>query len=289
MPIAAIAGLLFAAVLHAIWNLLAKRGRDSQAFLIAMLVVTTLMLLPLAVVRYVPFEPVAWLVILVSGALEAAYLLLLGGAYKHGDLSLVYPISRGSSPLFVALIAAVVLGERISLFGALGIALTVAGIYVVHLRSFARESLVEPFRALRTSRSSQMALLSGFTIASYSVADKIGVGYVDPIFYFFAIMAVCCALLAPFALTRKRDALVTEMRVNWKAVVVVGALNVIGYLLILSILATNKASYATSVRGASVVFGAILGAVVLKEAMGNMKILGACIIFAGIICIGLAR
>jgi drug/metabolite transporter (DMT)-like permease len=288
MSAAAIAGLLFAASLHATWNLLAKRARDSQAFLIAMLAVTTLILLPLAILRFAPFEPVAWLVILVSGALEAAYLMLLGGAYRHGDMSLVYPISRGSSPLFVALIAAVVLGERISDLGALGIALTVIGIYVVHLRSFARDPLVEPFRALRTSRSSQLALLSGFTIASYSVVDKIGVGYVDPVVYFFAVMTVCCALLAPFALMRKRHALATEMRINWRSVIVVAAINVVGYLLILIILATNKASYATSVRGASVVFGAVLGAVVLKEAMGNMKILGACIIFAGIICIGLA-
>jgi drug/metabolite transporter (DMT)-like permease len=289
MSIAAIAGLLFAASLHATWNLLAKRARDSQAFLIAMLAVTTLILLPLAVLRFAPFEPVAWLVILLSGALEAAYLMLLGGAYRHGDMSLVYPISRGSSPLFVALIAAVVLGERISDLGALGIALTVIGIYVVHLRSFARDALVEPLHALRTSRSSQLALLSGFTIASYSVVDKIGVGYVDPVVYFFAVMAVCCALLAPFALKRKRDALATEMRVNWRAVGIVAVLNVVGYLLILIILATNKASYATSVRGASVVFGAVLGAVVLKEAMGNMKIFGASIIFAGIICIGLAQ
>lgn len=289
MSIAAIAGLLFAASLHATWNLLAKRARDSQAFLIAMLMVTTVVLLPLAALRFAPFEPVAWLVIFASGALEAAYLLLLGGAYRHGDMSLVYPISRGSSPLFVALIAAVVLGERISPLGALGIALTVAGIYVVHLRSFEHDALVEPFHALRTSRSSQLALLSGFTIASYSVVDKIGVGYVDPVVYFFAVMAVCSALLAPFALTRKRAALVTEMRVNWRSVGIVAALNVVGYLLILFILATNKASYATSVRGASVVFGAVLGAVVLKEAMGNMKVIGASIIFAGIICIGLAQ
>jgi drug/metabolite transporter (DMT)-like permease len=289
MSLLAIAGLLFAASLHATWNLLAKRARDSQAFLIAMLAVTTLILLPMAIFRYAPFEPIAWVVIVVSGAMEAAYLMLLGGAYRDGDMSLVYPISRGSSPLFVVLIAAVVLGERISPLGALGIALTVIGIYVVHLRSFARDALLEPFRALRTSRSSQLALLSGFTIASYSVVDKIGVSYVDPVVYFFAVMAVCCALLAPFALKSKRSAIATELQVNRRTVGLVAVLNVVGYLLILIILATNKASYATSVRGASVVFGAFLGAVVLKEAMGNMKIFGASIIFAGIICIGLAQ
>lgn len=289
MSALAIAGLLFSAGLHAIWNMLAKRGRDNQAFLVNAVIVSTALLAPLALLRWAPIPAAAWPVIVLSAALEATYYLLLGRAYRGGDLSMVYPISRGSSPLFVTLIAVLVLGERIAPIGAIGIALTVLGIYVLHLKSFTRGALLEPLRALRDSRVSQIALLTGLTIAGYSAVDKVGVGMVDPVQYIFIVFALSLVMLAPFMAGRKRAAMAAEWRANWKSLLAVGAMIGGGYLLILIILSTNKVSYATSVRGASVVFGALLGMLVLKEGMSDKKLLGSLVIFAGIICIGLAQ
>ena len=285
----AITGLLFAAALHAIWNLLAKRSRDNQMFLISAAASAAVLLAPVALLRGKSVPADAWLFIIASGTLEALYYMLLGKAYQGGDLSLVYPISRGSSPLFVALFATVFQGEHIAPIGAFGILLTVIGIYTVHLKSFARSELLEPFRAIATSHTSQLALLTGVTIAAYSVVDKAGVAKVDQGVYLCLVLTISTAWLAPYVLVQKRAALATEWRLNWKTIMLVGAIIGGGYLLILFILANNKVSYATSVRTASVVFGAALGAIVLKEPLGEKKILGACIIFAGIICIGLAN
>jgi len=292
MSALAIAGLLFAASLHAVWNLLAKRGRDNQVFLMSAAAAAGVCMAPFAVARLLAgaqVPPMGWLFIVISAVLESLYYLLLGKAYQGGDLSFVYPISRGSSPLFVALFATIFQGERIALIGGVGIAFTVIGIYIVHLKSFARTDLLLPFRSIATNRTSQLALLTGATIAAYSVNDKAGIAIVDPVVYIFFMFAISTLLLAPYALTKKRYALKLEWQLNWKMIVLVGAIIGGGYLLILFILADNKVSYATSVRTISVVFGAVLGAVVLKETLGDKKILGACVIFAGIICIGLAQ
>lgn len=288
MSLIAIAGLLFSAMLHAIWNLLAKRSIDNQTFLIGAVGLSTVMLAPFALMRWQPVPPAAWGVIVLSAALESTYYLLLGKAYRGGDLSLVYPISRGSSPMFVTLIAVVILGERIAPIGVIGILLTVVGIYVVHLKSFQRDALLEPFRAIANSRVSQLALLTGMTIAGYSAVDKVGVGMVDPVVYIFLVFLISMIMLSPFMLLKKREALRTEWRVNGRTMLLVGAMIAGGYLLILFILASNKVSYATSVRSASVVFGALLGLLVLKEPLGDKKLIGALVIFAGIICIGFA-
>ena len=289
MSLIAIAGLLLAAVGHAIWNLLSKRSMDNQTVLIGAVALSAVMLMPFALARQMPVPPAAWGIIVLSAALEATYYLLLGKAYKGGDLSLVYPISRGSSPMFVTLIAVVVLGERIAPIGLFGILLTVIGIYTLHLKSFAKDALLEPFRAIASSRVSQVALLTGMTIASYSAVDKVGVGMVDPVLYIFLVFSLSIVMLAPFILLKRRAALRMEWRVNWRTMLLVGAMIAGGYLLILIILSSNKVSYATSVRSASVVFGALLGMMVLKEPMGKMKLLGAITIFTGIICISFAQ
>lgn len=283
----AIAGLLLASGIHSVWNLRIKQSRDQQSFLILAAIVSTVILLPFMLLRWAPVSPTAWLIILVSGICEAAYFLLLGRAYHHGDLSLVYPISRGSSPLFVVLIAATLMGERISPLGGLGIALTIVGIYIAHLRAFARDEWLRPLYALR-ERTSQLALLSGLAVAGYSVSDKLGVGHLDPVVYYALALAASVLILAPYALTRQRAALALEWHMSWRSIIGVAAMIVVGYLIILFILAHNPVSYATAVRGASVVFGALLGTYVLHEPLGDKKIVGALVICAGIICIGLA-
>jgi drug/metabolite transporter (DMT)-like permease len=288
MSLAALAALLFASGLHSLWNLRAKRSSDQQAFLLLAVIVSTVILLPFAIARWAPVPPGVWFIVLISGLCEAAYFLLLSGAYRGGDLSLVYPISRGSSPLFVTLIATVLLREKITLIGALGIMLTVMGIYVIHLRTFGADGLLEPFHALR-NRASQLALLSGLSIAGYSVSDKVGVGFVDPVAYYFLTLGASIAILAPYIVLKRRAAMATEWRANWRSIVIAAVMILTGYLIILFVLTTNKVSYATSVRGASVVFGALLGTYVLHEPLGEKKIIGSLIIFAGIICIGLAQ
>jgi drug/metabolite transporter (DMT)-like permease len=279
--------LLTAAFLHSFWNLLAKRSVHKVTFLMLATTSAAILFAPLALSAWRPIPLQGWLIIVASGAAEAAYYLLLGAAYRNGDLSLVYPLSRGSSPLFVTLIALIFLGEQPSRLGALGITLVVCGIYVLHLNSFARAELLMPLRSLK-QRSSQLAVLTGLAIATYSVLDKLGIRYAEPLTYIWIVLVVSVALLLPYLLLRKRDEARTEIRSNWLAIIVVGAIVLGGYTLILVVLRTTPVSYATSVRGISVVFGTLLGMRVLRERFTIPKLAGALTIFVGVVCIGLA-
>ncbi len=287
MSAAAISALVFAALLHSFWNLLAKRSVHKDTFLILSAITGVLMFAPFALSmwRQVPLE--GWLIIIGSGIAEAAYYIALGRAYAVGDMSLVYPLSRGSSPVFVTLIAVFFLGERPSALGLAGIALTVVGIYVLHLRSFARRDLLGPIAALGTP-ASRYAVLTGLLIATYSVLDKLGIRYAEPLTYIWIVLVVSTILLTPYLLLFKRGEALRELRTNWLSIAIVGAIVVGGYVFILLVLKDNPVSYATSVRGVSVVFGALMGVLVLKEALTPPKLAGAVVIFAGIVCIGLA-
>lgn len=289
MPLGAIALLGCAGLLHGIGNLLSKRGGDKQAFLWLVLAAVALAgLLPFtAYVLLAAPPPVAvWPYILLSGALEALYYLLLGRAYQDGDFSLVYPLARGSAPLFATLLALAVFGDHPTWAGAVGIALIIGGIYVLHVPSFDRKGLVAPLAALRRGVS-RLALLLGLVIAAYSVVDKRGVSYADPLVYLYLILIVPSLLLAPYMLLGRRRAVLAEVRANGWSVLATAVFFVAAYLLVLFALRTTQVGYVSSVREVSIVFAAILGTFVLREPFGEKKILGSLLIFAGILCIAL--
>lgn len=287
MSTVALLGLLFAAMLHAYWNFLLKRSRNRVAHTaLAMLLASGMLVLPaLGTLRAIPSE--SWGLIAVSAVFQATYMLALGAAYQGGQLSVSYPISRGSTPLFTVLGAVLFISERISLLGGVGIALTVLGIYILHLPSL-NQGWLTPIGAL-AGRPAQAALLSGALAAGYSNVDKLGVAQVPPPLYMCLTFGLAAALLLPYLLVNQRAAVLAEWRENWRGVLVTGLLLVIGYQIILFALTVTKVSYATAVRGASVVFGALLGMVALREGFSLPKAIGAVVIFVGIACIGLAE
>jgi drug/metabolite transporter (DMT)-like permease len=287
MSASAIFALVLAAFGHSLWNLLTKRSYDKHVFVVLAVVVGVVLLAPFAWLRAHPIDAVGWGIVFASGMAQLVYYLLLGGAYARGDMSLVYPLSRGSSPLFVVLIAAIWQGERPSLLGAFGIALIVGGVYLVPLASLARRDLFAPLASLR-SRASQLALLTGVVIATYSAIDKIGVQHVDPVYYYFLVLVVSIVGLLPYLWLRRRAETKIELRAHWRSILVVGATIVAGYLVILFVLQTSPVAYATSIRGISVVFGSLMGILVLKEKFTVPKLVGAVLMFCGVVCIGLA-
>jgi drug/metabolite transporter (DMT)-like permease len=288
MDLPAISLLMLAALTHSAWNLLAKGSRDKQVFLWLALLGSLAIFFPPFLLLYAPVPPAGWVFIALSGALEAAYFLLLGGAYQRGDLSLVYPLARGSAILFVALLAGGALGERVPLLGLAGIGGIVAGVYVLHLRALDRRALLAPLRSVR-ERPSQLALLTGAIIAGYSVVDKAGVQHVAPGPYLYLTFVVAGLILTPYMLLARRSAAVAEWQANRGRILVVAVLSVVTYGLVLAVLTTSRVSYVAAVREIAVVFAAVLGAVVLREPFGDKKVAGALLIFAGIVCITLAR
>ncbi len=279
--------IVLSAVFHASWNILAKRSNDKPSFFWLAGIAATICMLPVLWWYWQPISWRGWLIIGCSSLFEAVYLVCLGRAYQSGDLSLVYPLSRGSVPLFVLALAAGLLGERVTALGIVGIALTVVGIYVLHLRSFARDDLLAPFAALGTPVS-RFALGAAICTAAYSTLDKQGVALVNPIFYTAWIFVGYSVLLSVYVL-RQRELVQQEWRSHgWRAVTV-GVLSVITYLLVSHVLVSSPASYVSALRGISIVFGSVLGVALLGETMGRIKVIGSLIMFAGMIGIALAK
>jgi drug/metabolite transporter (DMT)-like permease len=286
----ALAIVLASAFLHAGWNYLLKKSDREIVFTWWFLLVSVILYFPF----FLYFFPEAaipvkgWFCIVATGILHAVYFWFMGGAYQRGDLSLVYPLARGSGPLFVPVLAVILLGEKIALLGGIGILFIIGGVYCVHLRSFTRSAFLQPFRALRGG-ASLWALCTGLAIALYSLVDKVGVGLVYPPVYIYLLLLITWLLLTPWVLIRERNFLKSEWRRHKGAIAVVGFLSGFTYLMILFALTMSKVSYVAAVREVSIVLSAYFGIVYLGEKHGPQKLIGAVLISFGVIAIGLSR
>ena len=282
--------VLLAALLHAGWNLLAKKSRNKMAFIWWFVMIAVIGYVPMFLSFLPGFDPTpaGWACIVATGILHALYFWFMGGAYERGDLSLVYPLFRGSGPLFVPVLAVILLHERLALSGVIGIALVVLGIYVIHLKAFTIDSFLEPLRAMRGS-ASLWALCTGGTIAGYSLVDKVGVSLVYPPVYIYLMFLISLLLLSPYMLLKERAALKIEWQVNRGAILIDGFLVLFTYLIILFAFKLSKVSYVVAAREVSIVFSALLGILWLKEAHAPQKIAGSVLIAGGVALIGFSR
>jgi len=282
--------VLASAFLHAGWNYLLKKSDRKIVFIWWFLLAAVLLYLPLFLFYYptISIPPTGWLCIVATGIIHGVYFWCMGIAYQRGDLSLVYPLARGSGPLFVPVLAVILLHEEISPLGMMGVALIIAGIYCVHLRSFSGSAFLEPFRAFHGG-ASLWALFTGLAIAFYSLVDKVGVALVYPPVYIYLLLLITWLVLTPWTLIRERHYLMTEWRRRKSSILVVGFLSGFTYLMILFALRISKVSYVAAVREVSIVLSSYYGVVLLGENHGAQKLLGALLITMGVIAIGLSK
>ncbi len=272
------------AVFHAVWNLLTKASRDKPLFLWWTGLAGSLLFLP-ALVWWRPAWPGEaglWAGIALAATLRAAYFGALGAAYARGDLSLVYPLARGMAPVLVPPVAILLLGERPSAVGALGIGAVALGVYVLHLPGLATADLLAPFRALRLPHA-RPAALTGLITATYSVVDKWNVTRgADPLLYAYLTIPVAALLLTPAA-ARRPGAIAAEWRANRLAIPAVALLMTSGYVLVLFALRLAPVSYVAPARELGIVFGTLLGVVTLGEPNRPQRLTGASLIVVGVI------
>ncbi len=282
--------VLTSALLHAGWNYLLKKSDRKIVFIWWFLLASLVLYFPMFLyfIGDAPIPPAGWLCIFATGLIHAAYFWFMGGAYQRGDLSLVYPLARGSGPLFVPVLAVMLLREEIAPLGGIGIGFIIAGIYCVHLRSFNSRAFLEPFRSLRGG-ASLWALSTGLMIAAYSLVDKVGVGLVYPPVYIYIMVFITWLALTPWILIRERGRLREEWRRHAGTIFVVGFFSIFTYLMILFALTMSKVSYVAAVREVSIVLSAYFGIVYLGEKHGRQKLLGAVLICLGVVAIGLSR
>jgi len=282
--------VLASAFLHAGWNFLLKKS-DRKIVFIWWFQLAALILFSPMFLYYCGDAPIplaGWLCIVATGLIHAGYFWFMGGAYQRGDLSLVYPLARGSGPLFVPILAVILLHEEIAPLGGLGIGLIIAGIYCANLRSFENGAFLEPFRALRGG-ASLWALSTGLMIAGYTLVDKVGVGLVYPPVYIYIMVSITWLALTPWILIRERGRILQEWRRHAGTIFIVGFFSIFTYLMILFALTMSKVSYVAAVREVSIVLSAYFGVFYLGEKHGRQKLLGALLITLGVIAIGLSR
>jgi uncharacterized membrane protein len=281
--------VLTAALLHAGWNYLTKKSERKIVFIWWFLLVAIILYFPMFLYLWprTAISSSGWGFVVATGVLHALYFWFMGGAYERGDLSLVYPLSRGSGPLFVPFFAVGLIHEQLSFLGVLGIAFVVIGIYVIHLRSFSGQSFLEPFRAMRGS-ASIWAICTGGTIAAYSLVDKVGVSLVFPPVYIYLMLAISWFLLSIYVFAKERTSLKREWQINKGAILINGFFVLFTYMMILFALRISKVSYVVAVREVSIVFSTILGIVWLREKNGRQKLVGAVLIALGVVFIGLS-
>jgi drug/metabolite transporter (DMT)-like permease len=273
---AAFALAVGAAFLHASWNVLLAGSRDTEAATGGLLGWGVVLLaVPAAVSGGVGSS--AWPFIAASAALELAYFALLARAYRGGELSVVYPVARGSAPVVVLLVASIGLGEAVGAWAVAGILGVAAGILLVSGQRGVLGSYGDPY-APRLRRDVAFGLAIGAVIAAYTLVDSEGVERARPVAY-LALVIAPCAVLYPAAVRRRPD---LGVRSALTAAATLGA-----YLLVLAALRLAPAPPVAAVRESSVVIAAILAAVFLHERVDGRRLAGAVVVVAGVAAIAL--
>lgn len=268
MPADALALALTAAVLHAFWNLLIARAKDPEA--------ASAVSLLIALLAYAPVAAFSWRLdsraipyLIVTGFLQLGYIVFLAAAYRRAELSLVYPIARGTAPVLVLVVGVVVLGVATSLRQAVGVCLVGAGVLLV--RGLRKPS--DPAGVL-------FGLATACFIASYTLVDKHGIRYAAP-FVYLELGMLISGIGYSIGLARLRGWWTLRAEIGWSTLAV-GLATFGAYGLVLAALQRAPAAAVAAVRETSIVLAAAFAAVVLKEKMGPERFLGAVLVAGGV-------
>lgn len=279
MNLAVIGLVLAAALLHASWNALLKSSADRLASLSLMTIGAGVAAIPLVVMRPLP-NAGSWFCIILSGILHTGYNLFLIRAYKIGDFGQSYPIARGSSPLLVALGAALFAGEQLGLYTVIGIALVSAGIVsLANLRQLdRRENLAGPAAAFAT----------GAFIAAYTVTDGIGARLAgDSISYtgwLFVLDSIPLALI--YWRRHGRIPVAASRRETWIGLAG-GMMSLLAYGIVIWAVTLAPMGMVSALRETSVLFALLIGWMFLGEKLTLRRVLSCLVIAVGAVVLGM--
>eukprot|EP00041_Stephanoeca_diplocostata_P013720 m.242620 g.242620 ORF g.242620 m.242620 type:complete len:384 (+) comp19442_c2_seq25:234-1385(+) len=339
--------LMVAALLHGLWNLAARKVKGDGGVFLCSIIGSVFWLAPFAAllaplpskqncIDAMPF-------VIATGLLHAVYIYLVGAMYAHagGDVSMVYPIARGTGVTITAVMAGPLLQEAPTRAGWMGIATVVVGIWMIsqkpsagdtpgdssptnvdahRLRSSSSSIPAQKITGYKVDEASAMeyektgngnsieegmhtspvpqhedsgpsavtlALLTGCCISSYSLCDKMGLHHMHPTQYILGMNVVNTLSYAPMALRtpNQRKECWAALQDKKKYIAVIGCGSSTSYLIVLYALSFTKASYVVAIREVSILFGALLGIIFLKEPLYSTKIVGGALVVGGLITI----
>jgi drug/metabolite transporter (DMT)-like permease len=217
----------------------------------------------------------------ISGGLQIAYFATLQHAYRVGDVSIVYPLARGSGPLLSVVFAIILFGERPGTLALIGAAVVVIGVVTI--------GLAGGHRRLSANRAGILfGLLVGVVIAAYTLWDANSVVHekLPPLGYFWVTIIVQLLVFAPFALRRPRETLALAKQ-HWIAALVVGILSPLAYVLVLYAFTLAPVSLVAPAREVSVVLVALGGWLLFREPHPGQRIVGAVVVLGGVTLLAL--
>jgi len=270
--------VLFAALCHAGWNALIKVGLDPLSTTTLIAIGSGLVALPFLPLTGLPASA-SWPWLIVSVFIHLLYFAALIESYRTGDLGQVYPIARGSAPLMTATATTFIVGEKLSLVGWTGIIVLVAGIILLSARGGRDLAKID-------RRAVGFALLTALTICTYSVVDGIGARLaIEPNAYSVSLFVGNALVLVPYALWRDGRAVIPVMQRFWRRGFAGGALQVLSYGTVLWAMTVAPIAIVATLRETSVLFGAVIAVVVLKEPLRAIRIIAALLIVCGLVLI----
>ncbi len=283
--------VLLSAAMHAFRNFFNKKALDKQAFVWWYEVFGLVFFTPLFLFTLLhegTTTHISTTFIFLSGFVHFIYWYFLSKALEKGDLSLIYPIMR-SSPALVLIFSITILGENVSLLGVTGILLVAIGVYTINMESLALSELFRPFRAMTRDRAIQFAFLTLFSVACYTLVDKIAVSQMHPVIFAYVYPWISLSLFTGYIFKAKSsDILKKEWALRKGSILVCGVLSIFGYFLILQAFTMERMSYVVGLRQLSIVFAVLLGGHLLNEKNKKIRIASSIIIFLGAYLIAVA-
>ncbi len=295
MTLTAFALIIVAGIIHAFWNIVAKKAGGDARFSLFTSVLNAAVWLPLGWWLGRDVVPhwgwLEWGFVAASALLHVFYFVVLLRGYRVADLTVVYPLARGSGPLISSLVAVLFLGEHLSTLGAAGIVGVVAGVFLIAggpamLRVATQGGSGE--KRERTIKGLYYGLLTGLFIAAYTVVDSYAVKMLmmSPILLDYMGNLIRCVVLAPLGLKNWAETK-RLWHLQWKYALVVAIFSPIAYVLVLYAVQRAPISHVAPAREVSMLFAALIGGKLLGEGDRALRIAGAVLIALGVTALGL--
>jgi drug/metabolite transporter (DMT)-like permease len=292
MPVTAVALVVLAGLIHAAWNIAAKKADGDVRFAFFISLVTVMVWAPLGVFlgwqQLSAWGFIEWACAVASGVIHVLYFVVLFRGYRKSDLTVVYPLARGSGPLISSMVAVILFGEHISALGFAGIAGVVFGVFLVAGGPGIWGKLQTDDQRERSRKGVQYGVLTGLTIASYTLVDgySVKVLRMSPILAFY----VACFVQSMFMVAPVLQDVGTakqHLRQQWKYALLVGAVSPVSYVMVLYALQIAPLSHVAPAREVSMLFAALLGGHLLGEGDRLSRLCGAACICLGVAALAL--
>jgi drug/metabolite transporter (DMT)-like permease len=292
MPLSALALVVLAGFIHACWNIAAKKAGGDVRFVAFTSVVLMVFWAPVGL--WLGWEQVPswglleWGLVLASALLHIVYFIVLLRGYRQADLTVVYPLARGSGPLISSMVAVVFLGEQISALGLMGILGVAGGVFLIAGGPGLWQAAHDPHRQARVRTGIFYGGITGLFIASYTVVDgyAVKVALMSPILVDYFGNLLRLVFLTP-TLLRDRPTVWALWLEQRRYALVVGIFSPVSYVLVLYALQVAPLSHVAPAREVSMLFAALLGGHLLGEKDRGPRIAGAALIAAGVMALGM--